>query len=78
LARIAQQFQVSTGAEGAACPSDNDAVDGPIGLRIQQRVHQFVGELQVQRIQLFRTIQTDDGDCAGTFYGYERSGGRWL
>jgi hypothetical protein len=78
LARVAKQFEVTAGAKGAAYSRENHAVDGPVGLRTQQRVHQFVGERQVQCVQLFRAIQTDDGDCAGAFHGYERSGGRGL
>ncbi len=75
LARIAQHFQIAAGAEGAACSGQDDAVDGPVRLRAQQCVHQFLAQLQIQRVQFFRAVQTDDGDCAGAFFEYERSGG---
>src|SRR5277367_1799287 len=78
LARVAQQFQVAAGAEGSACTGENHTVDGPIALRAQQCVHQFLTQLQVQRVQLLWAVQADGGDGAVAFFDYQRSGGSRL
>jgi hypothetical protein len=58
---------VGAGREGLVAAGDDDAADGVVAIEAGERGPQLVHQTVVQRVQLLRPVQADQGGLARTF-----------